>query len=100
MRAGQGEKAVQLAEEGLRSDPSKGLLRSFCAGGWPQSGRTNEARELVVRSLEKFPNDPLAHLDASMLAAEDRRFDEAIRHARQAQFIAPDHPMAARQLII
>ncbi len=100
MHSGQGEEAVRLAEVGLKTDPSKGLLRSLCADGWRQLGRTNEARELIAQALEKFPNDPLAHLDAAMAAAEERRFDEAIRHVRQAQVVAPDHPMAARELVV
>ena len=100
MRSGQGEEAVRLAEEGLKTDPSKGPLRSLCADAWRQLGRTNEARELVAQALEKFPNDPLSHLDAAMAAAEDARFDEALRHARQAQAVAPDHPMVARELVV
>lgn len=100
MRTQQPEEAVRIAEEGLRRDPSRGLLRSLVADAWKQTGRTNESRQLLAQALEKFPDDPMAHFDAALDAAEGGRIDEAVLRLRHAQTVGPDSPLPGRQLVL
>jgi tetratricopeptide (TPR) repeat protein len=99
-RVGQHAQAAAQAEAGWQKDPAKSLLRSVLTDSWNQLGRTNEARQLVATALARWPADPLAHLDAAFDHAQSGRLDEALAETRRALALAPDHPQAARFLVM
>ena len=100
IRHGHFKQAHEQAEEGLRLDPATSLLRSALADSWNNLGKTNEARQFVMDALAKYPNDPVAHLDAAFEFARSNQLEEAIAHTRRALVLAPDHMLGARQLVM
>ena len=100
MLNGQFAEAAQAAEEGLRVDPTKAMLRSILAGAWQQMGRTNEARELTAQSLARWPRDPISHLDAAYELSGAGQINAAVQETRTALALAPDDPTIARELTV
>ncbi len=99
IRNGRAAEAARAAEDGFKHDPSNALLRGILADAWTQTGKTNEAKQLVAQSLARWPRDPMSHLDAAFDLAQAGKLDEAVAQTRRALAVAPDHPAATKQLV-
>ncbi|MBC8094870.1 MAG: tetratricopeptide repeat protein [Akkermansiaceae bacterium] len=98
IRNGHAAEAARAAEDGFKHDPSNALLRGILADARTQTGKTNEARQLIAESLVQWPNDPMSHLDAAFDLVRAGKLDEAVVQTRRALAVAPDHPAATKQL--
>ncbi|MDX2032612.1 MAG: protein phosphatase 2C domain-containing protein [Blastocatellia bacterium] len=52
-------------------------------------GRTNDAREALTKFLTSNPTSPEAHFYIGRINADEKKFDDAIRHLKQATEIDP-----------
>jgi Tfp pilus assembly protein PilF len=99
IRNGRAAAAARAAEDGFKHDPSNALLRGILADAWTQTGKTNEARQLVAQSFVQWPNDAMSHLDSAFDLVRAGKLDEAVAQTRRALEIAPDHPAVGKQLV-
>jgi TolB-like protein len=81
---GQKEKAVQLAQEGLRIDPLNTRMRAGLAFGLESLGRYEDAQAQFERITELSPKSPYAHAGVALMLMRRERLDEAEREVARA----------------
>jgi serine/threonine protein kinase/TolB-like protein/Flp pilus assembly protein TadD len=81
------ERAVELDPGSAEAHVALGLIREFHDWDWVGAG------EAFRQAIRRNPGHAEAHLELSMLLMRLKRFDEALREAQQALYLAP---MSAR----
>jgi serine/threonine-protein kinase len=81
---GQKEKAVQIAQEGVRVDPLNTRMRAALAFALESVGRFEDAQAHFERITELSPKSPYAHAGVALMLMRRGRLDEAEREVARA----------------
>jgi adenylate cyclase len=99
-------RALELWKKALALDPDSAPLNAMVGFGHSADARfgwwdarevaLEKSRAFIEKALQIDPENPDAHTAASMNAMIQRRFDDAVRHARRAVEVAPARPTRRR----
>lgn len=90
------QKALDLAEEGLRVDPTHVGCGNCRAVVLAHMGRLKEAEEAIEQALENDPERSTCHANKGWILIQQGRSQEAIEHLREALRLNPNSDDAKR----
>lgn len=85
------EAALRFMQDWLKARPRDLAVLMHLAGAYLEMGRAEEARAVYARVVQHYPNHIVALNNLAWLGRH-ANLDEAIKHARRAQELAPQDP--------
>jgi tetratricopeptide (TPR) repeat protein len=93
-----GAEALPYAEEGVRLDPTSGLMFGLLSLAFAQSGQADSAARAAAAATAKAPDNPTVYVFAGRAMQTVGRFSDAAVYLRRAVDLNPNDPQAQSRL--
>jgi tetratricopeptide (TPR) repeat protein len=93
-----GAEALPYAEEGVRLDPTSGLMFGLLSLAFAQSGQADSAARAASAATAKAPDNPTVYVFAGRAMQTVGRFADAVAYLRRAVDLNPNDPQAQSRL--
>ncbi|NPU96532.1 MAG: sulfatase-like hydrolase/transferase [Candidatus Omnitrophica bacterium] len=86
------DEAVQYTQKALELSPQSHLIHIQLARVFQMAGQKDKARTLLKAIIQDNPQAAEAHYQLGIMALQDNRFEDAIRHFEDTRRWMPDFP--------
>lgn len=88
---GKGREEAAGYDRALAQAPGDARLWLLCTAAHEFAGEQEQALEVALNGLQRFPNSPALHIHAGDICRELKQYDEAFAHWRKALKLDPSH---------
>ena len=91
-------KAIAVLRKGVTAFPQEASLNESLMNAYIGAERNNEARELLVERVKKYPNNEYDRYNYGVFLLKDNKFEEAVNEFKAVLEIKPDFSSAVYNL--